>query len=254
MSFQRSRLFRAVVSSLFVLLIVTILNDTYRLNSSTSPWMTYTRFYDSRSRQLSEYSHSRSHKKNKGYYRQEDQAAYEYMMREENRKIEERKRKSGDASRAYSMPYRISEEDVARELSKKELTKLINSFGETINEKDMYTTFYHYHTYLQRRYSKMIIKLQKLCHKLASKRYIPDEDLNQYWMECKKGVSRHLFTLNYYSYKHFFEFAKDAPVEDMARFKTFLADYVRMWKQKIRENNKKWTQVLTKNIKKYKKR
>ncbi|EUD67480.1 hypothetical protein C922_02186 [Plasmodium inui San Antonio 1] len=254
MSFQRSLLFRAVVLSFFVLLIIIIRNDIYRLQSSNSPLTTYTRFSDSPSRELSEFSYSRGRGNESNYDSREDQVAYKNMMRERYRMREECKRQSGNASRSYSMPYRITEEDVDMELSKKQLNKLINSFGPLIVEYDMYITFYHYHCYLQHNYRKLLIKLEKLAEKLGKRHYIPSEDLNELCMKCKKTIGKKMLNLNYYSYKYFFDFARDSPVEDTERFKIFLEDFVDVWKRKTQKIYKSLKQELTKDIKKYKRR
>ncbi|ANQ07794.1 Uncharacterized protein PCOAH_00022610 [Plasmodium coatneyi] len=223
MSFQRSRLLRDVVLSRFILLIFIIMNYIYGLKSSTSPWTTYTQFYDSRSRQLSEYLHRMYRTNTLNYYRMRNRDAYEYVMEEESRVNEEYKRRFGDASRSYCMPYRIDEEEVSRELSEKEIKKLLKSFGPTISERDMYITFYYYHSYLQRCYAEMLLQLQRMVYKLGSKREIPDEDLNEYWIQCKKKLGRLLFSLNYFSCKKFYDFARDAPFEDTLSFATPVA-------------------------------
>ncbi|CAA9987728.1 Plasmodium exported protein, unknown function [Plasmodium knowlesi strain H] len=254
MSFQKSHFFRDVVLSPFILLIFIIMNEIYGLKSSNSPSTTYTQFYNSPSRQLSEYLRRlyRVHMGN--YYSNEEEYEYEQMMRKENLLNEAYRRKCGDASRSYSMPYRIDEEDVSRELSKKELRKLINSFGPKISERDMYITFYYYHSYLQHRYSLMLLKLERKIYKLGAKRKIPDEDLNMAWLVCKRRLSRLLFSLNYFSYKQFYEFAMDSPFEDTSRFKKFLASYVKRWKKQKRSSKKILSTELIKKIKQYKRR
>ncbi|KJP85997.1 hypothetical protein AK88_04328 [Plasmodium fragile] len=256
MNFQRSRLYRDVVLSLFVLLFVIILSDIYILKSSTSPWRTYTRFHDSRSRQLSIFPYDLDRIGDQKFKTREEKEAYEYLLNMVETKMlnDEKKRRSRDVSRAYSMPYRFDEEDVDRKLSKKELKRLMRSFGPLISEHDMYTTFYYYHDYLQRRFAQMLVKLEKLTYELGSKRTIPDEDLNVLWLDCKRKLSRFLWVLNHQALKIFFEFARDAPFEDTARFKKFMSNFVNKWKKHTREKSKKWVGDMTKEIKKYKRR
>ncbi|SCN12122.1 RAD protein [Plasmodium malariae] len=153
----------------------------------------------------------------------------------------------------YTPKFRCKESDINEDLTDSETLALLESFPRVLTEKQLYVTFYHFRQYLIRCYNDMTEEVWKDFNNLLSVYQISEDDETEYWMECKKGLSRFLLSLNHYSIKCLYNHVRKRKKRKSKNFKKFLNDFAEAWFLGMKDIKNKWLTINRNKIINYNK-
>ncbi|CAI7719986.1 Plasmodium exported protein (PHIST), unknown function [Plasmodium vivax] len=154
--------------------------------------------------------------------------------------------------RKIKLQFGVKESDVSQDLSKAEIDKMLNSFGQILSQRQQYIIFHQHTKYLNKIYNEMTDKMWGLAEKMAFKYRVPHEAMVRYWYKCENGLKNDLNLMNNFAYKNFYSYIQKKPSQPAIKFKLFLSLHDFSWNKEMNENEQKWVQKLAQKMQNYK--
>ncbi|SBS82783.1 RAD protein (Pv-fam-e) [Plasmodium ovale curtisi] len=140
---------------------------------------------------------------------------------------------------------------ITEEITKYELDKSVASCGLFfLNKKKAHKALYLYNNYIKRKYYDMVDDLSNNFKNYASKKGIPIEDQEKYWMQCEEALIDNLRKMEIYFNGCLNNILKSKLLISV-HFKLYLKNHETNWYQQIRTIENEWAKFFLNKMKNY---